>query len=76
MRNLIAVCVIALLWSCGPSLKRGGWEEDTYKVLSGVIASSENCAAYAVFDCDKGGEIDELASLRDGRYISQKFPKQ
>jgi len=41
-----------------------------------VIASSENCGAYAVFDCDKGGEIDELASLRDGRYISQNFPKQ
>lgn len=61
MRNLIAVCcVIALLWSCGPSLKRGGWEEDTYKVLSGVIASSENSGAYAVFDCDNTTIIHDV----------------
>lgn len=60
MKKILAVCLIALLWSCKPALERGRWNADTFGALKAIVSNPENKGAYAVFDCDNTTVIHDV----------------
>lgn len=46
---------------CSRQLKRGLWGDDTYSVLSSLIANPDNKGGYAVFDCDNTTVMNDIS---------------